>query len=117
MSYTEFQQYMARYGFVSCPLSELQFNEALAYGATVDQLYGIACDVNAGVAFSLACRANGIGLPSRPGTLIYDFFIGVSRSGKVWVKRYTYVEDPHTRGNGCYSDNPLYEFPIETIGL
>lgn len=50
-------------------------------------------------------------------TKIYDFFIGVSRSGKVWVKRYTYVNDPHCVGNGYYSDYPLYEFPIETLGL
>lgn len=50
-------------------------------------------------------------------TTIYDFIVGVSRSGKVWVKRYTYVEDPHCANNGYYSDYPLYEFTVETIGL
>lgn len=49
--------------------------------------------------------------------LIYDFIIGLSRSGKVMVKRYTYIEDPHCRNNGYYSDYPLYEFPVETIGM
>lgn len=50
-------------------------------------------------------------------TTIYDFFIGISRSGKLWVKRYTYIEDPHCQNNGYYSDYPLYEFTIETIGM
>jgi hypothetical protein len=39
-----------------------------------------------------------------------DFIIGRARSGTVWVKRYTQVD-------GYHSAYPLYEFPIETLGL
>lgn len=46
-----------------------------------------------------------------------DFLIGRARSGKVWIKRYCIVKNDSTRGCGHYSDYPLYEFSVETIGL
>ena len=57
MTYAEFQAYMARYGFPQCPLSEAQFKRAQAELGD-DALFGVACDVNAGVAFATALRVN-----------------------------------------------------------
>lgn len=39
-----------------------------------------------------------------------DFVIGKSRSGKVWCRRYTKVGE-------FYSDYPLWEFCVDTIGM
>ncbi len=58
MTYADFQAYMAKYGFPSCPLTEDQFNEAHMLGATDNDMYGIACDVNAGVDFHVAVKLN-----------------------------------------------------------
>lgn len=58
ISYAEFQEYMANYGFPNCPLSEEQFNEARNLGALDDDMYGIACDVNAGIDFHVAVKLN-----------------------------------------------------------
>ena len=59
--YEGFCLYMAKFGFPNCPLSFAQF--AIIYRkATLDQAYGIACDVNAGVSFLEAVRVNGVRL-------------------------------------------------------
>lgn len=58
MTYAEFQAYMAKYGFVSCPLTEEQFTYCIATGMNVDTLYGVACDVNAGIDFLRAVEIN-----------------------------------------------------------
>ena len=55
MTYEEYQAYMAKYGFVSCPLTHEQFNIAVERGAEV---YGVGCDVNAGVDFNVAVKVN-----------------------------------------------------------
>jgi hypothetical protein len=43
---------------------------------------------------------------------IRDFVIGVTRTGTIMVKRYTWV-----KSDDCYSDYPLWEFAIETLGM
>lgn len=43
---------------------------------------------------------------------IRDFVIGKARTGKLWVKRYTFI-----KSEDCYSDYPLWEFEIETLGM
>lgn len=59
--YEDFCLYMAKYGFINCPLSFGQF--AIIHSkATLNQAYGIACDVNAGVSFLEAVRVNGVRL-------------------------------------------------------
>lgn len=58
MTYDEYRQYMAKYGFVNCPLTEDQYREAHELGATGDDMYGIGCDVNAGVDFYVAVKLN-----------------------------------------------------------
>lgn len=59
MTYAEFQAYMAKYGFTTCPLTAKEFAYASdVFKANTDQLYGIACDVNAGVKFTAALVAN-----------------------------------------------------------
>lgn len=58
MTYDEFQKYMANYGFPVCPLSVEQFFHAKEMGATDDDMYGIGCDVNAGVDFIVAVMLN-----------------------------------------------------------
>lgn len=59
MTYDEFQKYMAKYGFIKCPLNAREYWIARdTFNATIDQLYGIACDVNAGVKFTAALVAN-----------------------------------------------------------
>lgn len=57
MTYEEFQHYMARYGFPSCPLTKEQFDDAAAR-LHEDDLFGLACDVNAGVTFEVAIVVN-----------------------------------------------------------
>lgn len=58
MTYEEFKAYMAKYGFPACPITEEQFDAAMGYGLHVDDFYGMACDVNAGVDFHVACQIN-----------------------------------------------------------
>jgi hypothetical protein len=48
---------------------------------------------------------------------LYDFFIGMTRSGKIMAKRYSIVTDPDSVGYGLYSDYPLWSFDVPTIGL
>lgn len=57
MTYEEYQTYMAGFGFISCPLSAEEFKEA---SATLhpDDLFGLGCDVNAGVSFEVAMLVN-----------------------------------------------------------
>ncbi|QXV74020.1 hypothetical protein [Rhizobium phage RHEph12] len=60
MTYAEYQAYMAKYGFISCPLTEAQFDEARATlendEALFGVLFGVGCDVNAGVDFHVALK-------------------------------------------------------------
>lgn len=58
MTYREYQQYMAKYGFSACPLLESEFTFAKESGATDDQLYGIGCDVSAGIRLQRAIEIN-----------------------------------------------------------
>lgn len=58
MTYEEFQAYTAKYGFPVCPLTREQYAEAIQLGATDNDTYGIACDVNAGVDFHVAVKLN-----------------------------------------------------------
>jgi hypothetical protein len=48
------KQYLAKYGFVGCPLTEEELSEAFARGISVEEVYSIACDVNAGIPFERA---------------------------------------------------------------
>lgn len=57
MTYAEYQSYMARYGFVECPLTIEQFEEASKV-LHEDDMYGLGCDVNAGVDFNVAMKVN-----------------------------------------------------------
>lgn len=57
MTYAEYKAMMAYYGFVTCPLTEAQFVRAKGLSLTVDDLYGLGCDVNAGVPFTRALGA------------------------------------------------------------
>lgn len=43
---------------------------------------------------------------------IKDFIVGKTRNGVIMVKKYTML-----KGEGYHSDYPLYEFPVETIGM
>ena len=54
MPYSEYQRIMAMYGFVTCPLSEPQYVTAQAKGIGADEMYGLGCDVNAGIPFKRA---------------------------------------------------------------
>jgi hypothetical protein len=48
------KQYLAKYGFVGCPLTDDELSEAFARGISVEEVYDIACDVNAGISFERA---------------------------------------------------------------
>lgn len=43
-----------------------------------------------------------------------DVVIGRARDGQVWVKRYTRIG---FAGREVVSDYPLYQFPLETLGM
>lgn len=58
MTYAEFQTYMAKYGFVACPITESQYNICIRDGLDINDIYGVACDVNAGLRFSKALAIN-----------------------------------------------------------
>ena len=52
MTFPEFQQYLARYGFTYTPITPDQYAFLVDSGHDVDSCYGIACDVAAGFDFS-----------------------------------------------------------------
>jgi len=52
MTYPEFQQYLASYGFTDTPITSDQYAFLVDSGHDVDSCYGIACDVAAGYDFS-----------------------------------------------------------------
>ena len=52
MTYSEFQQYLASYGFISTPITSDKYAFLVDSGHDVDSCYGIACDVAAGFDFS-----------------------------------------------------------------
>lgn len=58
MTYEEFRAYLARYGFTSCPVSKYEYEACQLLGLTQDQIYGVACDVNAGLTFQRALACN-----------------------------------------------------------
>ena len=55
---TDAQKEFAKYGFITCPLTPENLSDL--YHANIDQntVYGIGCDVNAGVTFLNAVLAN-----------------------------------------------------------
>lgn len=58
LTYPEFQRKMASYGFIICPLSEQEYERAVAHGCNDNTIYGVACDVNAGIGFERALQVN-----------------------------------------------------------
>lgn len=46
----------ARYGFTNFPLTDNQLRDAFYSGVSADAMYGVVCDVNAGVAFETALQ-------------------------------------------------------------
>jgi len=52
MTFPEFQQYLARYGFTYTPITSDQYTFLVDSGHDIDSCYGIACDVAAGYDFS-----------------------------------------------------------------
>ena len=58
MTYTDFQQYCARMGFVDTPLTQKEFNYCVETGLSDDAIYGVACDVLADVDFETAVIVN-----------------------------------------------------------
>ena len=48
----------ARFGFLSCPLTDAQMDSLRAQGHSQTTAYGVACDVHAGFDFDIAARAN-----------------------------------------------------------
>lgn len=109
MTYAEYQAYMAKYGFINCPLTADQFEAAVKLGAEV---YGVGCDVNAGVDFRVACKINIRPPAEALANPLRLYIVGKSKGGEVMCKRYTWIAEP-----GYASDFPLWEFPVETIGL
>lgn len=61
MTYAEFCQKVAFYGFTECAITETGFNELRAIGFSDDDLYGIHCDMWAGYsqAESVSVIVNG----------------------------------------------------------
>lgn len=58
MTYTDFQQYCARFGFIETPITEPQFDHCVGCGLSMNEIYGVASDVFAGFDFSAAVSAN-----------------------------------------------------------
>ena len=52
MTFPEFQQYLARYGFTYTPITSDQYAFLVDSGHDINSCYGIACDVAAGYEFS-----------------------------------------------------------------
>ena len=48
------QREFATYGFVGCPLTEDQLQHLYKLNVKLDRIYGIGCDVNAGIPFEEA---------------------------------------------------------------
>ena len=46
--YTDFQSILARFGFTETPITEMGFDELIGVGFSLDDCYGIACDISAG---------------------------------------------------------------------
>ena len=45
------RELFARYGFLRCPLSDRMIRHCVSAGLTLDQVYGVGCDVYAGWSF------------------------------------------------------------------
>lgn len=52
----EHRRMMARYGFAAEVLTDAEVEHAARCGLTIDETYGLACDVNAGVSWLTALR-------------------------------------------------------------
>lgn len=52
------QREFAKFGFVGCPLTEEQLADLYRRNVSLDHVYGIGCDVNAGVDFEVAVKCN-----------------------------------------------------------
>jgi len=62
MTYSEFRaeahRLFAFYGFTACPLTDDQIGNLHQMGASIEQAYGIGCDIAAGVDADDAFTAN-----------------------------------------------------------
>ena len=58
MTYDEFTQYLAKYGFINNPLSQEQFKKCHDNTLSLEGVYGIACDMCAGIDFDRAYEIN-----------------------------------------------------------
>lgn len=58
MTYPDFQQYCARFGFVDTPLTQEEFNHCVDAGLDDEGIYGVACDVLAAIDFDAAVAGN-----------------------------------------------------------
>ena len=58
--FEEYQRLFAKYGFTECPLSEtdILYIELKYENVTMDQIYGVGCDVAAGVSLKEAIQYN-----------------------------------------------------------
>ena len=56
MTYKEFQQYLAKYGFLKTPMSEEEYASLKDYSDY--SCYRIACDLTNGLSFNEALEAN-----------------------------------------------------------
>ena len=56
MSYSDFQQYCANYGFINTPITNEEYWTLIGNGFTLDDIYSIACDVNVGFSMELAIK-------------------------------------------------------------
>ena len=56
--YENFTAYLMKYGFTRNPLSKAQFQRCQDEGLSDNALYGIACDMNAGLPFADAYSIN-----------------------------------------------------------
>lgn len=58
MTYQDYQEYCSRMGFITCPLSEEQFNQCVEAGLTDFSIYGVGADVVADIDFDVALAHN-----------------------------------------------------------
>jgi hypothetical protein len=58
MTYSEFQQYCARFGFIDTPLTEDQFDHCVDVGLSIEGMYNVACDIAGDIEFNTAVSGN-----------------------------------------------------------
>jgi hypothetical protein len=55
------QQEFAKYGFTTCPLTEVQMGTLYSRAVDMDIAYEIGCDVNSGYRFDVAFEVSLVG--------------------------------------------------------